>query len=164
MTTNIKVISLNPSKSRLDDLLGSSNKIKEILKKKIQKTKETNFNLDNEETFKSQFINKCQTHKKSIEERMRKNKKKTMKDIKHEFFEAKTKPVIPNKNVLSVFHSVLKKQNILLTNKFIRLITRNQLLLILSSLNIIKKKSNAPTPLLKNLLYNFITSTIHFII
>tara|TARA_E500000178_G_scaffold71449_1_gene69235 strand:- start:1628 stop:2122 length:495 start_codon:yes stop_codon:yes gene_type:complete len=163
MASNIKVISLKPSKSKLDELLGSSEKIKEILKKKIQKPKELNFNLDNESTFRSQFINRCQTRKKSIEERTRKNKKKTMKDIKQEFFEAKTKPVIPNKDVLSVFHSVIKKKNMSLTNKFIRLITRNQLLLILSSLSIVKKKSKAPTPLLKNLLYNFITSTIHII-
>jgi len=65
---------------------------------------------------------------------------------------------------LGIFQKVLISENLGHINKFIRLITRTQLILILTSLDMTKKKTRAPTPLLKNILYNFITSNIHIVV
>jgi len=178
MSSNIKVISIKPSSGKFNDILSSSDKIKTILKKKLENTtnssnRHSNTNINhsntnnishNHDKFKAQFINRHQTKKKNnfIQDKLQR-KRKTMRNVKQDFFETPDIPIIPNKDVLSIFHMVIEKKHTKLTNKFIKMITRKQLILILHSLNIVKKKTKAPTPLLKNLLYNFITSTIHII-
>jgi len=72
--------------------------------------------------------------------------------------------LINKENLLEIFQKILFENDINLTNKFIKLINRKQLILILSSLDIVSRKTNAPIPLLKNLLYNYLTSTIKIII
>ena len=153
---DIKVVSIKGNK--LDNILSSKTKIKDILKKKIE-AYETNNN--NEDKFKSQFLNSCRTKKRPLQDKLK--RRKTQRTIKTEFFE-KVKPVIPNKNVLGIFQKVLISENANHINKFIKLITRTQLILILTSLDMIKKNTRAPTPLLKNILYNFITSNIHIVV
>jgi len=174
MSNNIKVISIKSSNGKFSDLLSSSDKIKTILKKKLENPTDSNNNnnnnnnnnciASNHDKFKAQFINRHQTKKKNtnIQDKLQR-KRKTMRNVKQEFFDTPDRPIIPNKDVLSIFHTVIEKKYTKLTNKFIKMITRKQLILILHSLNIVKNKTKAPTPLLKNLLYNFITSTIHII-
>lgn len=152
---NIKVVSIKGTK--LDNILSSKSKIKDILKKKMEVYEDNN----NEDKFKSQFLNSCRTKKRPIQDKLKRHK--THRNIKNEFFE-NVKPVIPNKNVLGIFQKVLISENVNHINKFIKLITRTQLILILTSLDMIKKNTRAPTPLLKNILYNFITSNIHIVV
>jgi hypothetical protein len=155
---NIKVISIKTNK--LDDILSSKSKIKDILKKKMEvyDTKKEEYK---EKNFKSQFFNPPKTKRKPIQDKLK--RRKTQRNIQSEFFE-NVKPIIPNKNVLGIFQKVLISENLGHINKFIRLITRTQLILILTSLDMTKKKTRAPTPLLKNILYNFITSNIHIVV
>lgn len=151
---NIKVVSIKGTK--LDNILSSKSKIKDILKKKMEAYED-----NKEDKFKSQFLNSCRTKKRPIQDKLK--RRKTHRNIKNEFFE-NVKPVIPNKNVLGMFQKVLISENLNHINKFIKLITRTQLILILTSLDMIKKNTRAPTPLLKNILYNFITSNIHIVV
>ncbi len=66
-------------------------------------------------------------------------------------------------DLLKTFHEIIIKKNIGLSNRFINSINRQQLVVILSFLNIVNIKSTAPTPLLKNILYNCITSSINIV-
>jgi hypothetical protein len=162
---NIKVVSIKTNK--FDDILSSKSKIKDILKKKMENyenNRETNHDNNNntkETKFKTQFFNPQKTKKRSIQDKLK--RRKTHRNIQSEFFE-NVKPIIPNKNVLPIFQKVLISENMRHINKFIRLITRTQLILILTSLDMTKKNTRAPTPLLKNILYNFITSNIHIVV
>ena len=147
---NIKVVSIK------NNILSSKSKIKDILKKKME-----SYENNKEEKFKGQFLNSNRTKKKTIQDKLK--RRKTHRNIKNDFFE-NVKPVIPNKNVLGIFQKILLSENTNHINKFIKLITRTQLILILTSLDMIKKNTRAPTPLLKNILYNFITSNIHIVV
>lgn len=161
---NIKVVSIKTNK--FDDILSSKSKIKDILKKKMENyenNRETNHDNNNtkETKFKTQFFNPQKTKKRPIQDKLK--RRKTHRNIQSEFFE-NVKPIIPNKNVLPIFQKVLISEDMGHINKFIRLITRTQLILILTSLDMTKKNTRAPTPLLKNILYNFITSNIHIVV
>jgi hypothetical protein len=179
MEQNIKVVSINNNgrpMANFDKLLSSRDRIKEILKKKLESSnklqqhtkKNVSFAEEKlqeprvvEERFMKQFsgFNASKTKKKPIEEKIEK-RNKTRKEY---FNNQQQNPLIPNKNVLTIFQHVIYKNDIPLTIKFIKTITRNQLILILCSIDIIQKNTKAPTPLLKNILYNFITSGIHII-
>ena len=170
MDQNIKVISINSGNSKFDNLLSSRDKIKDILKKKIEDSNKKKVSFEKEENLKHQAIEDKflkqfngfrdnRTKKKPVQEKI----DKRVKTRKEYFNKPEPKPLIPNKNVLTIFQKILMENNIPLTIKFIKTITRNQLILILCSLDVIEKNTKAPTPLLKNLLYNFITSTIHII-
>jgi len=166
---NIKVVSIKTNK--FDDILSSKSKIKDILKKKMEnyenncenkgETNHDNNNNTKETKFKTQFFNPQKTKKRPIQDKLK--RRKTHRNIQSEFFE-NVKPIIPNKNVLPIFQKVLISEDVGHINKFIRLITRTQLILILTSLDMTKKNTRAPTPLLKNILYNFITSNIHIVV
>lgn len=147
---NIKVVSIK------NNILSSKSKIKDILKKKMEA-----YESNKQEKFKTQFSNSSRTKKKPIQDKLK--RRKTHRNIKNDFFE-NVKPIIPNKNVLGIFQKILVSENPNHINKFIKLITRTQLILILTSLDMIKKNTRAPTPLLKNILYNFITSNIHIVV
>lgn len=72
--------------------------------------------------------------------------------------------IIPQSTFLDEFRKIYTSKNIIDTISFINKINHNQLVLLLLSLNLIeKRKSHAPTSLLRNILYNFITSTINII-
>ena len=91
----------------------------------------------------------------------------TIKEINNyykEITEEKNINLINKENLLVIFQKILFENDINLTNKFIKLINRKQLILILSSLDIVSRKTHAPIPLLKNLLYNYLTSQIKIII
>ena len=159
---NIKVVSIKTNK--FDDILASKTKIKDILKKKMENYEnksESETDNTKETRFKTQFFNPQKTKKRPIQDKLKRHK--THRNIQSEFFE-NVKPIIPNKNVLPIFQKVLISENTNHINKFIRLITRTQLILILTSLDMIQKNTKAPTPLLKNILYNFITSNIHIVV
>ena len=70
---------------------------------------------------------------------------------------------VTKENLLNIFQKILFENDINLTNKFIKLINKKQIILILSYLDIVSLNTNAPIPLLKNLLYNYLTSTIKII-
>jgi len=157
---NIKVVSIKTNK--FDDILASKTKIKDILKKKMENYENKSEHDNTKETrFKTQFFNPQKTKKRPIQDKLK--RRKTHRNIQSEFFE-NVKPIIPNKNVLPIFQKVLISEDMGHINKFIRLITRTQLILILTSLDMTKKNTRAPTPLLKNILYNFITSNIHIVV
>lgn len=57
-------------------------------------------------------------------------------------------------------NDIIQKKDVCCTNKFIQKITREECIFMLHKLNMISETSLAPTPLLKNILYNCITSNI----
>ena len=89
----------------------------------------------------------------------------TSKEINTQFKKIVNKGInsATKENLLNIFQKVLLENNTVLTNKFIKLINKKQLVLILSFLDIVSLNTNAPAPLLKNLLYNYLTSTIKII-
>jgi hypothetical protein len=74
-----------------------------------------------------------------------------------------TKPITKG-NLIPMFQEIIKTNNIILTNQFIKKINKRQTILILYSVSIVKKNTKAPTPLLKNILYNYLTSSIKIIV
>ena len=63
-----------------------------------------------------------------------------------------------------MFQEVIKTNNVTLTNQFIKKINKRQTILLLYFVSIVKKNTKAPTPLLKNILYNYLTSSIKIIV
>jgi hypothetical protein len=81
-----------------------------------------------------------------------------------QFVKKKTIGTLNKDKLLNVFQKIIKTNNMFLINKFIKDINRRQLVLILYTINIIKIHTKAPTPLLKNILYNYLTSNIKILI
>ena len=90
--------------------------------------------------------------------------KKTINKIYASICKKKTIGTLNKEKLLSVFQKIIKTNNMFLINKFIKDINRRQLVLILYTINIIKIHTKAPTPLLKNILYNYLTSNIKILI
>ena len=67
------------------------------------------------------------------------------------------------KKLLSIFKKIIIKNNNNLIKKFIKEINREQLIYILNILQLVKNDTKAPTPLLKNILYNYLTTKIKII-
>lgn len=142
-------------------LISNPEKIKEYIEKKSRKN---SLNKINEQEFKQYFKQEKKT-RKNIKSKIKfksLNKEtinKIFKQINHE-----KKIVNINKEcLLKLFREIIETNDINLSNKFIKIITRKQLILILSFLGIINIQTNAPTPLLKNILYNCLTSSIKII-
>lgn len=111
-------------------------------------------------SFKQQKLDNYLNRKKIIEmspllntysEKHNKRFKKTKKHI----YNIKYKSEIIN-NLKDIIH----KKDIYFTNKFIQNISREECIVMLHNLNMVPVNSIAPTPLLKNILYNCITSNI----
>ena len=77
--------------------------------------------------------------------------------------EGKKVNTMANTTLTHVFKKIIKKNNNNLTNIFINKVNRTQTLYLLYLIQIVPMQSNAPTPLLKNILYNYLTSTIKII-
>jgi hypothetical protein len=174
---NIKVIKISSDKltKPTSDLLSSSSKIKEILERKGRINPETKFKNQFSPT-KQHPQQPQRSHRRQQRQRHYKTKKQTtikkkknmtIKEINiyyKEITNEKNINLINKENLLVIFQKILFENDINLTNKFIKLINRKQLILILSSLDIVSRKTQAPIPLLKNLLYNYLTSQIKIII
>ena len=155
------------TKNKYEDILNSTEKIKEILKNKMKTKKKE------EEEFKNQFNNKKSSFAvnkiKKEPPQPKQNKKSKMKkiNINKQTINYIFKKISENKyskdNLIEVFKTIIKTEDTVLTNKFITKINIKQTILLLSYLNIVSINSTAPQPLLKNLLYNFLTSTINII-
>lgn len=187
--SNVKVIKINEPNNEYDNILSSTKKIKDILeaKRKTRVNKETRNKVKtqvNNESPKTKPQQKTMKVKEVIEKSqpqpkpkqnkfLYKTKKKTnlrkkkmtSKEINSQFKKIVNKGInTTNKeNLLNIFQKVLLENNTVLTNKFIKLINKKQLTLILSFLDLVTLNTHAPTPLLKNILYNYLTSTIKII-
>ena len=164
MNKNIKVVRVQDSN---DNILSSTKKIKELLdrkkttknKKKIEKQKKITENSEKKPSIDKQYKSKKRTN-------LVKKKKLTSSEINIKFTKIINRKIINSSNkkdLLKIFQKVLLNNNINLTNKFIKFINKKQIILILSFLNIINNNTKAPLPLLKNLLYNYLTSNIKII-
>lgn len=156
--------------SSLKKILSSPKKIKAFLEKR---SKYRN-HIEHDNKFKSQFK---KTNKKEPEIKKKKKvrtkktsvmkkKKYNKKDIDVIFKELcrDTNIVELNKKkLLSIFKKIIIKNDNNLTNKFIKEINRDQLVFILDLLKLVKLETTAPTPLLKNILYNYLTTKIKII-
>jgi len=170
---SIKLIKISADKmnKRPIDLLSSSSKIKEILERKGRVNPETTFKNQFNHSPKPQLSHRQQQRQRHYKTKkqttIKKRKNMTIKEINNyykEITEEKNINLINKENLLVIFQKILFENDINLTNKFIKLINRKQLILILSSLDIVSRKTHAPIPLLKNLLYNYLTSQIKIII
>ena len=169
----VKVVKINDvinmeKKNKSDvykKLISNPEKIKEYIEKKSRKN--NILNKIKEQEFKQYFKPKPEKKrtKKNIKSKIKfksLNKEtinKIFKQINHE----KKIVNITKENLLKLFREIIETNDINLSNKFIKIITRKQLILILSFLGIINIETNAPSPLLKNILYNCLTSSIKII-
>ena len=141
------------------NLIENPERIKNFIEKKSRKNSETRF----KEQFKPQQQKKT---KKNIRSRI-KYKSLNRNMINKIFYKINNEQqinTVTKVNLLKLFREIIQTNNISLSNKFIKIITRKQLIMILSFLGIVRTKTQAPTPLLKNILYNCITSTINIIV
>lgn len=164
-------------KSKYDQILESTQRIKNLIKNKYKTRKsndesnnyrdnETNVNKKPDDAFKNQF--KKPLKKKFTKTQKRSKIKQKVMDNQtiEQIFKELRKSRLKNNNItnkedlLAIFRNILNTNNIYLTNKFIKKINIKQTNLILYFLGIIKSNSTAPLPLLKNILYNFLTSNI----
>ena len=155
----IKLDKSNNEKPKLyKKLLDNPSKIKEYIEKRSRKNKEIKF----KEQFKP-F--KSKKTKKNIRSKIKFKSlnKNTINKIFHQINQEKKINNINKENLLKIFREIINTNDINLSNKFIKIITRKQLILILSFLGIVNIKTNAPTALLKNILYNCLTSCINII-
>jgi hypothetical protein len=173
-------------KDKYTEMLNSTERIKELLQNKLKSKKnletnkysESKKNLESNKEkmyqFKDQF-KKTQNNKDTkITHRFYKTQKKSKtkrkeinKNTINSIFKAITltkKSKINRENIIRIFKKILKTNNIELTNTFIKKINRRQTVLLLSILDIVNINSKAPLPLLKNLLYNYLTTDIKIII
>lgn len=176
-------------KDKYKEMLNSTERIKELLQNKLKSKKnletnkysESKKNLEtNKEKvyqFKDQFKkiqNNKDTKDTKITHRFYKTQKKSKtkrkeinKNTINSIFKAITstkKSEINRENIIRIFRKILKTNNLELTNTFIKKINRRQTVLLLSILDIVNINSKAPLPLLKNLLYNYLTTDIKIII
>jgi hypothetical protein len=191
MPKSIKVVKINELskkthktkyKNKYDAMLDSSEKIRDLLKRKFQ-SKKNNLSIDqvnspikkpiepikliepiqqiepkNPKDFKKP---QYRTHKRS-KIKIKDMNKKTIDSIFNDISEQKNN--INKESLLKLFRTILTKNDISLTNKFIKIINKRQTCLLLYFLHITKNNSKAPLPLLKNLLYNYLTSSIIIIV
>ena len=143
-------------------LISNPEKIKEYLEKKSRKN--TLLNKIKEKKFKEQFKSEKRT-KKNLKSKMKLKSldRNTINKIFKQINNEKKIVNINKENLLNLFREIIVTNNISLSNKFIKIITKKQAILILSFLGIVNLNTKAPLPLLKNLLYNCITSTINII-
>ncbi len=196
-------------KNKYEAMLDSSEKIREILKKKFQSKKNNSFkeqfNISKQKPIEKpiqsikpiekqiekpiQSIESMQSIKpiestqsiKPIEKknpkefkkphyRTQKRSKIKIKDMDQKTIDSIFKDISEKKNninkesLLKLFRTILNTNDISLTNKFIKIINKRQTDLLLYFLHITKNNSKAPLPLLKNLLYNYLTSNIRIIV
>jgi hypothetical protein len=147
-----------PHYSIYKNLLENPEKIKNYIEKKSRK--------NNDIKFKAQFSRPLTRTKKNIKSKM-KYKSINRNMINKIFYKINNEQQIHsvNKvNLLKLFREIIQTNDTSLSNKFIKIITRKQLIMILAFLGVVRTKTQAPTPLLKNLLYNCITSTINIIV
>ena len=200
--TNTKITKKTKTKDKYENILKSTERIKELLKNKMKTKKKEEEEFKNKFNYKKSKYNQNnkkfneineinQTNKKFNEineinknnknNEINKNKNKNKYTNKRTQKKSKIKTVNINKqtinyifkkitenkyskeNLLEVFRSIIKTDDLALTNKFITKINRKQTILLLSYLGIISINSKAPLPLLKNLLYNYLTSNIKII-
>ena len=157
------------TRNKYEDILNSTERIKELLKNKMKTKKKE------EEEFKSQFNNKKtkvatkanEIKKETKQPRTQKKSKMKTVNINKQTINYIFKKITENKyskdNLIEIFKTIIKTNDSVLTNKFIIKINRKQTILLLSYLHIVSIESTAPLPLLKNLLYNFLTSNINII-
>lgn len=169
-------------KNKYEEMLASTEKIKELLRRKYNSKKVEEKNIKNnfiknpqqpkeiitniQPTIQKKNVKQTynRTHKKS-RIKIKTFTKDTINNILKELNETKINNKHLNKeDLLKIFRNILNTNDISLTNKFIKKISRKQTILLLSFLSIIKIKTKAPAPLLKNLLYNYLTSDITIII
>ena len=183
MDTKLKIIKLDNidkekkyiKKNLYKDILLSSNKIKDLIKKskrtnmfkenpKIQKK-----TLCNKSTFikyeKKQVIQK-KTNKKIIESA---NKSKKINQyykpntILKYFNKTQSIKIFTQKEInkfINVLHYYSEYEQHINIHKYIKKLNKYQTLQILFDLKLIIKKSKAPVKLLKNILYNYFLSNI----
>ena len=160
-------------KSKYDQILESTQRIKDLIKNKYKTKKgelensiEKNYKKKNEDIFKKQFKNPVKKKFTKTQKRSKIKQKiidnSTIEQILRELTISykKNNNVTKKEDLLQIFRNILNTNNITLTNKFIKKINRNQTNLILYFLGIVKINSTAPIPILKNILYNFLTSNI----
>jgi hypothetical protein len=158
-------------KSKYDQILESTQRIKNLIKNKYKTRKSNDDEIKNSEknqddVFRNQF--KKQVKKKTYikTQKRSKIKQKTLDNnvIDQILTELKLSHQKHNKtnkeDLLHIFRNILNTNNINLTNKFIKKINKKQTNIILYFLGIVNLNSRAPLPLLKNILYNFLTSDI----
>lgn len=170
--TTVKLVKLNqklkqdkmtkPNKklkySIYKNLLENPERIKNYIEKKSRK--------NNDARFKAQFTPFLKKTKKNIRSKI-KYKSLNRNMINKIFYKINNEQQINSvnkENILKLFREIISTNNISLSNKFIKIITRKQIIMILAFLGVVRTKTQAPTPLLKNLLYNCITSTINIIV
>jgi hypothetical protein len=90
--------------------------------------------------------------------------KKTINKIYDSICQKKQIVQLNKDKLINVFQKIIRTNNIFLINKFIKDINRRQLILLLYTVNIVKMNTKAPTPLLKNILYNYLTSSIKIVV
>jgi hypothetical protein len=185
MPKSIKVVKINELskkthktkyKNKYDGMLDSSEKIRDLLKRKFQ-SKKNNSSIDQFNSPKQkpiESIKPIETKRyKEIKKphyRTQKRSKIKIKDMDKKTIDSIFKDISENKNnvnkenLLKLFRTIINTNDINLTNKFIKIINRRQTCLLLYFLQIIKNNSKAPLPLLKNLLYNYLTSSIRIIV
>lgn len=90
--------------------------------------------------------------------------KKTINKIYESICQKKPLVRLNKDKLLNVFQKIIRTNNVFLINKFIKEINRRQLVLLLYTVNIVKMNTKAPTPLLKNILYNYLTSSFKIVV
>jgi len=116
--------------------------------------------IKKEVKFKEQFKSRKKPREKQIRNNTGKKKKQTHK---RNIIKKISPPT--EKNLMVEFQGILQTKDSNKINYFIKKIKKDNLTLICFSLHLIKKrKTRAPVPLLKNILYNFITSDINIIL
>ena len=146
--------------SNVSDTSGSSNYSEESFKSQFKSVNK-----------KTQFHNAKHTNKQKKVYKSRKVSKRKYKyyskdevdSIFKTICEGKKVNTMANTTLTHVFKKIIKKNNNNLTNIFINKVSRSQTLYLLYLIQLVPMQSNAPTPLLKNILYNYLTSTIKII-
>ena len=200
MPKSIKVVKINELskktpktkyKNKYDAMLDSSEKIRDLLKRKFQSKKNNSFieqfNSPKQNPIESikpikpiesiepikpieSIEKKNPKHFKKPHYRTQKRSKIKVKDMNKKTIDSIFKDISEKKNnvnresLIKLFRTILNTNDINLTNKFIKIINRRQTCLLLYFLHITKNNSKAPLPLLKNLLYNYLTSSIRIIV
>lgn len=158
--SNVKVVKINEILNNNNDnnykkLLHNPSRIKDYIEKKSRKNLELKF--------KEQFSKKKSKKKLRSRIKFKKIDKKTINNVFKLIEKGEKINNISKFDLLKTFHKIIITKNIGLSNRFINCISRQQLIVILSFLNIINITTKAPTPLLKNILYNCITSSINIV-
>lgn len=155
----VKVIKLN-------DALINSYKTKKAVQKEILNTPPEKIKDILREKYKTKLTPSEKKVRFNVPKKTYRSPKISKKKYSHiekniNFIETNS---VSNSSLIDTFSKVKKKNNLNITSSFIQKINRKQLNIVLLFVNMIKRPSKAPTPLLKNLLYNYLTSSIKIII